>query len=67
MKVMKVESDEQLRDAFKVRTKVFVHEQGVPNELEIDEQENDSTHFVMYHEMSLSALEDSGSLKEKEK
>ena len=50
MKVMKVESDEQLRDAFKVRTKVFVHEQGVPNELEIDEHENDSTHFVMYHE-----------------
>lgn len=43
-------TDEQMEDAFYVRTKVFVEEQNVPSELEIDEHENESAHFVLYDE-----------------
>ncbi|WP_394172677.1 GNAT family N-acetyltransferase [Guptibacillus hwajinpoensis] len=48
MIVKVVESKNELDDAFTVRNTVFVEEQKVPAELEIDEHENDATHFVAY-------------------
>lgn len=43
-----VSSDEEREDAFAVRHAVFVEEQGVPEELELDEHDADATHFVAY-------------------
>ena len=43
-----VETEKEQSDAFKVRHTVFVDEQNVPAELEIDEHENDAIHFVAY-------------------
>ncbi|WP_336359220.1 GNAT family N-acetyltransferase [Haladaptatus sp. ZSTT2] len=43
-----VESDAEYEDALSVRFRVFVEEQGVPEELEVDEYENDCVHFVAY-------------------
>jgi predicted GNAT family N-acyltransferase len=43
-----VTTEEQQQDAFKVRKEVFVEEQQVPEEEEIDLYEKDSTHFVLY-------------------
>lgn len=48
MMIKVVESKNELEDAFKVRNTVFVEEQKVPADLEIDEHENDATHFVAY-------------------
>lgn len=48
MRVIKVLTDEQLEDAFHVRTTVFVEEQNVPSELEIDDLESEAAHFVLY-------------------
>lgn len=48
MEVKFVQTEEQLQDAFYVRKEVFVHEQHVPEEEEIDEYEQDSAHFVLY-------------------
>ena len=48
MEVRVVETEQEQNDAFKVRHTVFVDEQNVPAELEIDEHENDATHFVAY-------------------
>ncbi len=50
MKLYVVENDKQLEDAFQVRREVFVKEQGVPIELEIDDKEQDATHFIGYVE-----------------
>ncbi len=48
---VKIVTDEQGRqDAFAVRRKVFVDEQGVPLHLELDEYDTDATHFVVYDE-----------------
>lgn len=43
-----VTTEEELQDAFSIRREVFVNEQKVPEEEEIDQYENDSTHFVLY-------------------
>ncbi|MBS4217986.1 GNAT family N-acetyltransferase [Bacillus sp. FJAT-49711] len=48
MIVVKAHSEAQLQDAFNIRKTVFVEEQKVPLELEIDEFENSSDHFVLY-------------------
>ncbi|AZU61290.1 GNAT family N-acetyltransferase [Neobacillus mesonae] len=50
MTVKVVESQQELEDAYKVRKNVFVEEQHVPIEEEIDQFEQDAVHFVMYHE-----------------
>lgn len=50
MELFIVETDEQLKDAYKVRHTVFVKEQGVPPEIEIDELENEAIHFVGYED-----------------
>lgn len=48
MEVRVVETEKERSDAFKVRHTVFVHEQNVPAELEIDEHEENAIHFVAY-------------------
>ena len=41
-------SDREKEDAFFVRRKVFVEEQGVPLSLELDELDKTADHFVVY-------------------
>lgn len=43
-----VTTDAGCEDAFTVRRQVFVEEQGVPEELELDEHDAGATHFVAY-------------------
>ncbi|GEN82911.1 N-acetyltransferase [Sporosarcina luteola] len=43
-------SDLEREDAYQVRKKVFVEEQGVPISLEIDEFDKSATHFIVYDE-----------------
>lgn len=43
-----VSTNKELKDAFSIRKIVFVQEQNVPEELEIDEFEDAATHFVLY-------------------
>lgn len=43
-----VNNDQQLKDAYAIRKKVFVDEQQVPMEEEIDHLESEATHFVLY-------------------
>ena len=43
-----VATEQELADAFDVRRIVFVHEQNVPEEEEIDQYESESVHFVLY-------------------
>ncbi len=50
IEIIKVSTDQQLQDAYKVRKTVFVEEQNVPMEEEIDHLESESTHFVLYQE-----------------
>ncbi|KPL61386.1 GNAT family N-acetyltransferase [Rossellomorea vietnamensis] len=50
MKVEVAQSEDQIKEVFHIRKTVFVEEQKVPLEEEIDEYENDSTHFVLYDE-----------------
>lgn len=48
MEIKVVETDQELQDAFQVRQSVFVEEQKVPAELEIDKHENEAVHFIAY-------------------
>ncbi|MCL7747171.1 GNAT family N-acetyltransferase [Halalkalibacter alkaliphilus] len=48
MEVVKVTTKDQLEDAYNIRTKVFVDEQNVPIEEEIDQHEEEAIHFVVY-------------------
>lgn len=52
MKVVKVTNEEQFQAALNIRKIVFVQEQQVPIEEEIDQydQLNQATHFVMYND-----------------
>ena len=43
-----VTTDRERKDAFSVRRKVFVEEQGVPLNLELDELDQTADHFVVY-------------------
>ncbi len=43
-----VSSKDELGDAFFVRRKVFVEEQGIPLSLELDEYDETASHFVVY-------------------
>lgn len=52
MNVKVVENEIELEDAFSVRRTVFIDEQNVPAEEEIDQHEDECTHFVAYHEGS---------------
>ncbi|KAB8139083.1 GNAT family N-acetyltransferase [Gracilibacillus oryzae] len=48
MDIKIVENEQMLQDAYSVRYTVFVDEQNVPEELEIDELESEAIHFVGY-------------------
>ncbi|WP_404408746.1 GNAT family N-acetyltransferase [Jeotgalibacillus malaysiensis] len=50
MFVKNVETDEELQDAYQVRKEVFVKEQQVPEELELDHFDQTAAHFVLYSE-----------------
>ncbi|MEH7484000.1 GNAT family N-acetyltransferase [Neobacillus drentensis] len=52
MTVKIVENQKELEDAYSVRKIVFVEEQNVPLEEEIDDYEGEAEHFVMYDEGS---------------
>jgi len=43
-----VSNEQELQDAYYVRKTVFVEEQNVPVEEELDEHEGSATHFVLY-------------------
>jgi predicted GNAT family N-acyltransferase len=50
MKIIKVVTEQQLNEAFDIRLEVFVKEQGVPRELELDEYDespSSSHHFIV--------------------
>lgn len=49
MNVKIVNTQQELEDAFSVRKKVFIEEQKVPAEEELDQYENECTHFVLYN------------------
>jgi predicted GNAT family N-acyltransferase len=46
IKVIKISDPDSLSQAFEIREKVFVEEQKVPKEEEIDEYEDQSHHFL---------------------
>ncbi|PSQ40212.1 GNAT family N-acetyltransferase [Halobacteriales archaeon QS_9_68_42] len=48
MEARRVETDDELADALAVRRAVFVEEQGVPEHLEVDGNDDSATHFVAY-------------------
>nr|WP_088103380.1 GNAT family N-acetyltransferase [Halalkalibacter urbisdiaboli] len=48
MQIKKVDTAKQLEDAYEIRKLVFVEEQQVPEEEEIDQYEQEATHFVVY-------------------
>ncbi|MDQ0253913.1 putative GNAT family N-acyltransferase [Evansella vedderi] len=48
MEVRNATTEEELKDAYNVRRKVFIEEQQVPEEIEVDEHEAESIHFVAY-------------------
>ncbi|MDT8861711.1 GNAT family N-acetyltransferase [Alkalihalobacillus sp. MEB130] len=48
MKAVKVKTKNQLEEAYKIRTEVFVDEQNVPIEEEIDQYEDEAIHFVIH-------------------
>ena len=52
MKLKVVENQQELEDAFSIRKTVFVEEQNVPLEEEIDQFEDEAVHFVLHHDGS---------------
>ncbi|KDE58392.2 acetyltransferase [Halostagnicola sp. A56] len=52
MTAVRVADDDRLEEAFSVRQRVFVEEQGVDEELEYDEHEDEAVHFVVYEDGS---------------
>lgn len=50
MEVIIAKDEKQREEAFQVRHIVFVEEQNVPLDEEIDEYEETSTHFVLYND-----------------
>lgn len=46
--IVRVNQPQQLEDAFYIRKKVFVEEQGVPLEDEFDQYEEVATHLIVY-------------------
>lgn len=50
MNIKIISTEEELKQAFAIRTKVFIEEQNVPPEEEIDDLEDVSTHFLVTDE-----------------
>ena len=64
-----IANEEEMPIVFDIRKNVFVQEQHVPIEIELDEFEDDSIHFICYHEKQavgasrLRFMEDFGKLE----
>lgn len=43
-------SEQELKDVYRVRREVFIDEQGVPEEVEVDDLEDQSVHFIAYED-----------------
>ena len=43
-----IQGDAGLKDAFEIRRRVFIEEQNVPKELELDEMDRIASHFILY-------------------
>ncbi|MFD1066020.1 GNAT family N-acetyltransferase [Oceanobacillus locisalsi] len=50
MLVKTAKTPEELQDVYRIRKEVFVEEQNVPPELEIDAFDQSATHFIAYDE-----------------
>lgn len=50
MEVRIVSNEKELADAYSVRKTVFIGEQNVPEEEELDQYEEEATHFVLYED-----------------
>lgn len=50
METKRITTEEQLDDAFRIRKAVFVKEQGVAEEVELDEFEDIADHVLVYYE-----------------
>ena len=48
IKVITVSTEAELKICFNIRKKVFIQEQKVPKELEVDAHEKESTHFLAF-------------------
>jgi len=48
IKVKKLNHPKELQEAFSIRLRVFVAEQGVPREIELDTDDKKATHFLAY-------------------
>lgn len=45
-RIRRIVSEKELTRAFAIRLRVFVHEQGVPEEVELDEDDRKATHLL---------------------
>lgn len=45
-----VETAQELDACFKIREEVFIHEQRVPREIELDEYDQTAAHFLLFYE-----------------
>lgn len=50
MKIKIVTNEQELEEAYRIRKIVFVEEQQVPMEEEIDDLEAEATHFLLYNQ-----------------
>jgi predicted GNAT family N-acyltransferase len=48
LKIKQVETKQEYEQILNIRKKVFIEEQKVPKDIEIDEYETESTHFILY-------------------
>lgn len=48
--VKKVKTKEELEQVFNIRKKVFIEEQNVPKDIELDEFDENAEHFIAYLE-----------------
>lgn len=49
IQVQVARTEEELKDVYDVRRQVFIEEQGVPAEVEVDEKEKESIHLIAYY------------------
>jgi predicted GNAT family N-acyltransferase len=48
VRVRRIHSEKQLKKAYSIRTRVFVKEQGVPEEIELDHDDKRALHFLAF-------------------
>ncbi|MBU5484807.1 GNAT family N-acetyltransferase [Clostridium sp. MSJ-11] len=49
LNIIWLDGNDELKDAYKIRSEVFIEEQKVPKEIEIDIKDKISKHIVVYH------------------